>query len=952
MERFYPQTFEISWWTTKYGVIATDSCTGYPEKNQDGTYNVTSHLRLQPSIEDNNDVYTCIVQHRSLSGPLRLNTTLTVKEKHTSLSVLIGAVVGTITVCILIVICSLYVHQRYLKIVAPKVTEITGNEDLFHEETTTLSCQITGFRPKPITVTFSSEQRGKKKSTLVYCWPCERNATKPVISNLETLICCCPSQRNTDANGIDASTPFMNNREVPKHLDLINCQAIIESHSDGTYSLSCKILIVPNIDEHNGAELCLTIKHIGLAEPIEQKRRLTVFGRPPKVSEIMEPPRIIHQESITLTCPINGFKPRPIKLTWLKKSQHMEKTLVEYDSGTAKVNYFSDNFSHTTSETPFRDGTLSILSALSFAPSITADNQAVFLCRIFHYATEEKVEKTLTLCVKAQPTLDLIQAVPETLFIEDKLTLSCRIHSFFPKTLEVKWYKNDEQVRENISISDVTSGPDGLCNCTTSITCTPCNKDVGKEFICRVGHESVKDHKGCIKHKEAKWTLEYLISSPKPLEIVCEPKVPEEGESVTLSCVVKDYYPPECEVRWFRGFQSFEAAIVEAAQLCEETGLYQRKSQLTFTPTKDDHNAEFTVEVTHRGRQLRRTYSLILKDFPVVKNIIVNSSEVMYGKPLTLSCQVMGCDPKDLTVTWFEKDKQILNGLSSRMPPLMIEDRPISCFFLDLIPTALHYNKEFVCKVKHKNLQQSINKQMYLPLKPQPPVISDITMTPAEPDATNNLHLCINVSDFAPKEIHIKWYDSWMEFSKELVTCSEPHIGANALYCASSQAKFKLQPSDKDIKIRCEVMHSSTNTVLEKKLQHNFRDAGKSGPLVRSSSLRGRRSTTGCESIIQEEEQSSEILCLTSNPKAGEIVKLKYFMAGCSTSNADVSWFDGMFPIDEDCIESLDDEDSSGCTSTVTFRTDPKNKGKECEIKCEVTKDYETTEKIYILKLT
>ncbi|KAJ1177109.1 hypothetical protein NDU88_002371 [Pleurodeles waltl] len=933
MEGFYPQAFEISWWTSKYGVISKDTCTAYPEKNHDGTYNVISHLRLQPSIEDNKNVYTCIVHHRSLPGPLRLNTTLTVKEKDDSLHVLIGAVVGTIALCILIVIGSLCLHKRWLKIAAPKVTEITGNDVLVHMEPTTLSCQITGFRPANITVAFSFVQREKKRTIQFYCWH---------------------SQRHTDENGAEANKILLSEQVTTENVDSITGEADLVSHGDGTYSLPCNITIVPDIDKHDGAEICLTIKHNALAKPIQQKRLLSVVGRGPKVSEIMKPLRIIHQESITLMCPINGFKPRPLKLTWIKKNHSKEEKLVECGPGKDEVNYFSQKYLLTTSESAFEDGTFSILSALSFAPSITADNEAEFLCKIHHCATKKEDEKKLMLYVKAQPTLDPIQAVPETPCTEDQCTLSCRIHSFFPQTLKVHWYKNDDEVLENITISDVSIGPGGLCSCTTIIEFTPCIKDIGKAFKCRVSHESLKDHKSFGKINEATWMLN-LISSPKSLEILCEPREPIEGENVTLSCVVKDYYPPECEVRWFKGFQPIEPAIVEAPQLCEETELYRRKSKLTFTPTKDDHNAEFSLEVIHHGRQLRRMHHLILKDFPIVQNIEVVPQEVMYGKPVTLSCQVMGCDPNDLTITWFQKSDQIRNGFSSRPPQNNIKDNTIRYFDLKLIPTALHYNQEFVCKVKHKNLPQSINKQIYLPLKPQPPLLSDITITTAEPDVTKTLRMCINVSNFAPKEIHIKWYNSWMEFPKEMVTCSEPQIGNRFLYCASSQIEFKPESRDRDIKIRCEVTHSSTNTVLEKIQHFNFK--GWSTNIDKknteySHTQKKNSPRRGCEAEIQKEEQPSEIQCLTSDPKAGETVVLKYFIAGCSTRSADVSWFDGMYPIDEDCIQNLDNKDKSGCISTVTFPTDSENKGRECEIRCEVTKDYETIEKTYILKLT
>ncbi|KAJ1177106.1 hypothetical protein NDU88_002368 [Pleurodeles waltl] len=379
MEGFYPQAFEISWWTSKYGVISEDTCTGYPEKNQDGTYNVTSYLRLQPSIEDNKNIYTCIVQHRSLSVPLMLNTTLTVKEKDSFLSVFIEAVVGNTLAWIVFVVCFLCIHKRHPKIVAPKVTDIIGNKVLVHNEEATLSCNVTGFWPEEITVIFSLVQP-EKTSTVFYCWPIQRPANE---------------------NDMQANVPLWNNMEITINRTQMFSQAPIKSHCDGTYSLSCKIIIVPDAEQHNGAEFCLTVKHKALEEPVHQKRLLSVIGRVPTVSEIMKPPRIIHQERIMLTCPINGFKQRPSKLTWIKKQQNEEKKLVVYDSGRDEVDYFSENYSHMISEHTFGDGTLSILSALSFTPSVTADNDAMFLCRIRNNATEEDVVKTLTLCVKA-----------------------------------------------------------------------------------------------------------------------------------------------------------------------------------------------------------------------------------------------------------------------------------------------------------------------------------------------------------------------------------------------------------------------------------------------------------------------------------------------------------------------------------------------------------------------
>nr|XP_048316479.1 natural cytotoxicity triggering receptor 3 ligand 1-like [Myodes glareolus] len=81
LDGFYPEAFSIKWgkYTLKdsqFQEITEGHVTGPTLKNDDGTFNVSSYLTLKPSLEDRGTTYQCVVLHRSLLVPKRLNVTL------------------------------------------------------------------------------------------------------------------------------------------------------------------------------------------------------------------------------------------------------------------------------------------------------------------------------------------------------------------------------------------------------------------------------------------------------------------------------------------------------------------------------------------------------------------------------------------------------------------------------------------------------------------------------------------------------------------------------------------------------------------------------------------------------------------------------------------------------------------------------------------------------------
>ncbi|KAM4723194.1 natural cytotoxicity triggering receptor 3 ligand 1 [Rhinophrynus dorsalis] len=925
---FYPQTIKI-WWVehlspSRYVTLEKNTCTETAVTNTDETLNVTSHLTLNPSLEDDGKLYSCIVEHGSLKKEQVLDFILSVKEPDDKGRVILVSIVVT-AVIILIIFIFVGGYLKFLKTEPPTVSQITGNEHLIHMNKATLSCQITGFRPKPIEITVCLKRSGKPLEE-IDTWSDEKqrqdnksNIPSDDHMNIETEKVRMLRNSETAANS-RSHKPLQ-----------IETNADVKSSHYRMYNCPCSIHITPNIDEDNEAEFIIQVKHAALKAPIYVSCPLKVIGVHPKLSRIVPPLRILHEEPLTLTCPINGFKPKPLSITWLKVDSFGHKTEL-LTCKTNEINYsISDNsskYSHNLSMNEHEDHSYSCLSVLIFKPKIKEDDGTKYICRTYHPSTDKHANQEMDMLVSAVPELDPIQNTQEVVYVGDNIDLSCKIHSFFPQPLDVMWYKNDEPLPFNND--EVLIEANGLLYFKSRLTYTPTVKDLGKEFRCEVKHQSLGNP------KQVAWKLANLIATPNVNNIQCDPNVPECNTSAKLSCRITGFYPEHCMIRWYRGILNISTEYDQVdTQQDTASGLFYRTAQLQITPSIKDHETEFRIEVTHCKKTITRTFYIKLKGLPNVQDIRCDKTFPKYGDPVTLCCSVDGCNPDVMSAEWQENNIPI----KRYMTPEKCVNNGIVSFLLKLTPTAEHHGKLIACLVKHKDMAEPIRKNISLKLPEKAPNLSEITVHPANPEVNREVCFKISISGFAPKDLQVEWFKSFTKFTGDIEN-SKPEIEKDGLYSCTSKLRLTLTEDHYNMPIRCVITHTASKKTQEKRFILSLKGSscGPSGnaanisPIIRPANEKKQIQTTG-------------IQCLTVAPRMGQPVTLSCSIPGWDVNDGFFTWYNGIFPVDEDQIENANQTD--GCISKVTFTPE----SKDSNIKFEATFNFETIEENYNLKL-
>ncbi|XP_040190440.1 uncharacterized protein LOC120921982 isoform X3 [Rana temporaria] len=915
VHNFYPKDISIRWGQYRKGSSDCETldiwtCVKNVRENSDGTYNVTSLLTLNPKMEDNGNIYSCIISHRSLlQTELSRNLTLTVTErKDNSGAVITAVLVPFLGVLFLGVLGFLYF--RFIKKDPPTLSEITGNDDLIDMNRTTLTCQIMDFRPNDIDISVCMRRSGEEMRT-IYTWKSGGLLT--------------PVRISKDSGGGDEDVDMEEGRQLMNgsagHEDRLlqlEMTPLIRRKKFGAFLCQCSLQITPSYGLDNGAELSVHVKHPALTSPVSVRRILNVIGVSPKLLSIMSPDRVTHEERLTLTCPINGFKPRDLSITWLRRENNQETELLTWNSGSDSNH--REKYSHRVIQNEHEeDNSFSYISALILKPTIREDDGVTYICRTFHPATNHREDREQILSVTAVPMLDPIVKGQEVVCVGEKLDLSCRIHSFYPSDIQVTWYAGDDIITSSHT-TDPLQDNDRMYHVTSTSCYIPTMRDLGKNFRCQVQHDSLS------RPKHITWTLGEILSPPTLGEIQCDPAQPQRGQPVTFSCTIDGMYPGGPGIQWASSARELpKEDWTENIQHNPESGIFSGTTELTLTPDTEDHNSEISLDVIHCGTHFTKMRIILLKGHLVVGEISSDPRNPDYGRPVTLRCDVIGCNPGDTPeVTWSGAGRDLGKGETRGSGDVL------SCS-LTITPTALDYGKVYTCRVTLGKMQPITTKSC-LRLPERPPTLSDIVVHPMRVTANQEASFTVTISGYSPRDLQIKWYKEFSMFPQTEVTISDPEIGLDGLYKSSSTVIFTPKTSDHNTTLRCEVTHSQSKTIREKRYTLHLTGDSKTAEATK----------TGPEKKFQIREMK----CVTERPRVGEEVTLVAYIEECSADGAEFTWSTGMFPIDE-VMENR--QDGTDCTSTITFT--PEDEDKDRPIKLEVFYNYRTVEDFFTLPL-
>ncbi|XP_039392079.1 uncharacterized protein LOC120404144 [Mauremys reevesii] len=624
---FYPQDVTVTW--LRDGRVLTDATRSDPQRNPDGTFNLTLTYTFTPTASDSGSIFSCRVSHAALAQPLREEFPLDVTgADHTSAA--IGATLGILVAGGAAAAIAIYCWRKRQEGRGPpySVSEVLGPARCLLGQEVTLSCAMEGTFPKDTAV----------------MWERIHGEDRTVIGT----------------DGVSEAG------ERPEHQLLLQPQpqrwrATQErspcKERSGT-CLTASLSFTPTVQD-DGARVRCSFHHKSRGIREQRESGEIQLWAQPQVSEIQVLPHWEPRDEVPFTVQLQNFYPRGIhQIQWSCDGKSWEKS---------EPTDYNENPDLTFSATsvwriPSRE-----LNRLGLRVRVSVQQSP----------QEPPIERE----IRAEDTAPAVSEIsqPESVTAGKEITLSCRMTGHFPGALSVAWLRTqrstisarfEEKSKGDILVPLENSAEyriepgaphtqDGKSfQQETRLSFTPSvQRDQGAEYVCRVGHVTleiplerrtgelrvagelslgegtawqrlvrtrsqvrpdgdggrVSDLRCCCYDVQFPHILE--PSQAPVLREISRPQVLTPGEQVTLSCYISRFYPKELSVTWHRRgrgeseFRCLDKPDTHDIVTPDPTAAPDRKSyfvmsRLHFTPMlPEDDGAEYRCSVEHETLQ-------------------------------------------------------------------------------------------------------------------------------------------------------------------------------------------------------------------------------------------------------------------------------------------------------------------------------------------------------------
>ncbi|XP_064425474.1 CD276 antigen isoform X2 [Latimeria chalumnae] len=321
-----------------------------------------------------------------------------------------------------------------------------------------------------------------------------------------------------------------------------------------------------------------------------------------------------------------------------------------------------------------------------------------YICSILY--TPEKIEKTVSLAVKATPKVSVFAPV----ISESKETdLVCSASGYHPTEITVQWLRNG-QVLNDAKLSSLQRNPDNTSSISSTYTFTPTNQDKDKAYSCHVNHTALR------KPIEEDILLNYvdplftITTDPSPISQLL-------GSDTLLKCLfsINSTNLNYLTVRWSQKGNllfEFERGRTRSGNGAKvsESKIATGDASLLLPRVTATQNGEYTCFIQY-GLSTGEKRVTLKVEAPPRKSAL---NLEMRGDHLFLECNVSHYHPEDITVTLL-KGGEVLRDSKHSVPWKNDNNTFSVSSSFNFIPTERDYNEAYSCHVNHSVLQEPLH---------------------------------------------------------------------------------------------------------------------------------------------------------------------------------------------------------------------------------------------------
>nr|AFK11397.1 secretory form of immunoglobulin heavy chain [Callorhinchus milii] len=294
------------------------------------------------------------------------------------------------------------------------------------------------------------------------------------------------------------------------------------------------------------------------------------------------PEEIAMRKPTTAICFIYGFRPDSLSVEWLKDWQPIHSGVV-------------------TSPSVENNGTFSTSSRLT----VTArewKSDSVYTCKVTHQPSHTITVKNITKCpdcpLDEHVKVSFLPPSPKQVLMEPIVTLTCVVANA-PHDVNVTWTQEQTHLQSGYRKPSAT-GPQEVIS---KLNISTQDWTGGKVYFCIVSHDDIPTP---IRKKIFK---EPVLYTKQPSVYLLLPSAEELSaqQSLTLSCLVKNFAPKEIFVEWTVNDQSIDANKYKNTEVMADSadGDYSMYSMLSISAGDWDRGYSYSCVVGHETFPLK-----------------------------------------------------------------------------------------------------------------------------------------------------------------------------------------------------------------------------------------------------------------------------------------------------------------------------------------------------------